>query len=163
MKMYLKNFNRSVHELLSQDIEYADCRFYPRRMIVAPPIKDHGRFRTSIDAFLSVLDRAEALNCIVDESMDALNGSQRVVLTNVDTNKTASLRFSYNPQSIDKHYAVSVVLNSRQVSLRGGARKAGELIEAHLLGRRKTGAHKAQVREDLPEDDASYIAEIFEH
>jgi hypothetical protein len=143
---YLQNLNRSNYELEIAAAIYDKSKLVFQRK-VAVLKSDDNRSRMSLKAFLGLLDRAESIDCIVDEKRE--NGVE-VVMTNVNTSKNAVLRIRCS----NGNYTAEVLLNGhREVSFKAGAETASKTIEDYLLGR-KTTKQLQIVRdaEGLPED-----------
>ena len=129
---YLPNLDRSTYELLLSAAVYQRGQLVKPKQIAVPRIEGDNRSRMSIESFVNVLDRADSLECIAEETFHS--DGIVVVMTHIDTKKKAILTLRYS----NEDYTASITLGMhKQVSFKGGVKKAAELVEDHLLNKRK--------------------------
>ena len=129
---YLPNLDRSTYGLVLADAQYERGQLVVPKKIVNPRFEDDNRSRMSIESFVKVLDRAASLECIADE--ESHQDGVVVVLTNVNNSKKAVLTLRYSGDD----YTASITLGMhKQVSFKGGVKKAVQIVEDYLLNKRK--------------------------
>ncbi len=153
---YLPNLDRSTYELILADAKYERGQLVKAKQVATPRFEGDNRSRLSIESFVKVLDRADSLDCIADETTHP--DGVVVVMTHVGTNKKAILTLRYSGED----YTASITLGlQKQVSFKGGVKKAMEIVEDHLLNKRK----ETTKRYSPADSDHKYahLEELFEN
>ncbi len=158
---YLPELNRSTFEWLLSEAQY------DRNQLVKPKVSvaimgDDERARTGMTAFIGIVDAADSLDCIVEDT--PVNNGREVKVTNINTKKSATLSVQYEGQM----YSPSIMLGThREVSLKKDtAKKLRELIVDYLTGRKKTSQIPISRPEKRPagvvDDDDRYAHLVAE-
>ena len=138
-KPYLPNLDRSTYELVLAEAQYVRGQLVKAKQIAAPRVEEDNRSSMSIESFVKVLDRADSLECIADETTH--QDGIVLVMTNINNNKKAILTLRYSREDSTnriKDYTASITLGMhKQVSFKGGVKKAVEIVEDYLLNKRK--------------------------
>jgi hypothetical protein len=149
---YAKQLNRVSYELVFSRPGV------PRHAVVSR--RNDERSRASIDAFLRVLDNADELECIASQA--ETSGGFRVTVTEVHTERSATLSFTYS----GREYSARVVLGAKeQLSVKVGADAAAKALLDYLKGQ-ETKKHKTRsipilaVSDD--EDKYAHLAQRFD-
>ncbi len=136
-KPYLPNLDRSTYELVLAEAQYVRGQLIKPKQVVMPRFGGDDRSSMSIESFVNVLDRSDSLECIAEETPHP--DGIVVVMTNINNNKKAILTLRYSGKDCTpKDYIASITLGvHKQVSFKGGVKKAVEIVEDYLLNRRK--------------------------
>ena len=152
---YLPNLDRSTYELVLAEAQYEKGQLVKPKLVATPRVEQDNRSSLSIESFVKVLDKADSLDSIVDETVHP--DGIVLVMTNINTNKKAILTLRYSGET----YTTGITLGMhKQVSFKGGVKKAVEIVEDYLLNKRKeTSKRYSPVSAD---HDHAHLEEQFE-
>ena len=157
---YLQKLNRETYDFTHTFAAYGDKgkEVRPARILRIPGSDE--RSRKTVSAFVPLMDRAESIDCIVDESMG--NTCFSVQLTNVNTERSAALKLTYSGEL----YSAKVALGGEQLSVKSGVSEAQQAIVNYLNAvpeeKRKTRSIKIVQSADLEDDKYAHLEEEFE-
>jgi hypothetical protein len=157
---YLQKLNRETYEFTHSYAEFGDRgrEIKPARILKIS--ENDERSRRTVSSFVPLMDKADSIDCIVDESIG--DASVTVQLTNVNTERSAVLKMTYSGVS----YSAKVVLGDKQLSVKSGVSKAQEEILGYLNAapgeKRKTRSIKIISSAEIEEGKYDHLQSRFD-
>lgn len=157
---YLQKLDRETYSFTHTFAEFGEKgkEVKPARILRIP--ENDERSKRTVSAFVPLMDKAESIDCIVDESMAETCFS--VQLTNVNTERSATLKLTYSGAS----YFAKVLMGDEQLSVKGGVSRAQQDIVNYLKAvpeeKRKTRSIKIVKSADLEEGKYDHLQSKFE-
>ncbi len=157
---YLQRLNRETYDFTHTYAEFGDKGREVRPARILRTQDNDERSKRTVSAFVPLMDKAECIDCIVDESLSDTAFS--VQLTNVNTERSVTLRLTYSGAV----YSAKAFMGEEQLSVKSGVSKAQQDIANYLNAvpeeKRKTRSIKIVQSADFEEGKYDHLQSKFE-